>query len=209
MRLPPRPTIYEINTAVWLERLGRDGGRPLTLAEVPDAAWDAIAALPVDAVWLMGVWARSPAGLEIARADPGLDAGNRAALPDLRDADVIGSPYCVRDYVVDDRFGGRAALATARAALQARGVEMIRGVTYKKIDDAGLHISVGGKNTATSRVLQVDDVVICAGQEPRRDLLAELEAAGVSVHVIGGADVAAELDAKRAIDQGTRLAATL
>ena len=71
MRLPPRPTIYEINTAVWLERLGRDGGRPLTLAEVPDAAWDAIAALPVDAVWLMGVWERSPAGLEIARADPG------------------------------------------------------------------------------------------------------------------------------------------
>jgi hypothetical protein len=125
MRLPPRPTIYEINTAVWLERLGRDGGRPLTLAEVPGAAWDTIAALPVDAVWLMGVWERSPAGLEIARADPGLDAGNRAALPDLRDGDVIGSPYCVRDYVVDDRFGGRAALAAARAALQARGVGLI------------------------------------------------------------------------------------
>jgi hypothetical protein len=125
MRLPPRPTIYEINTAVWLERLGRDGGRPLTLAEVPDAAWDAIAALPVDAVWLMGVWERSPAGLEIARADPGLDAGNRAALPDLRDEDVIGSPYCVRDYVVDDRFGGRAALAGARAALVARGLGLI------------------------------------------------------------------------------------
>src|SRR6185436_2343393 len=125
MRLPSRPTIYEINTAVWLERLGRDGGRPLTLAEVPDAAWDAIAALPVDGVWLMGVWERSPAGLEIARADPGLDAGNRAALPDLRDGDVIGSPYCVRDYVVDDRFGGRAALAAARAALQARGLGLI------------------------------------------------------------------------------------
>jgi hypothetical protein len=125
MRLPPRPTIYEINTAVWLERLGRDGGRPLTLGEVPDAAWDAIAALPVDAVWLMGVWERSPAGLEIARADPGLDAGNRAALPDLRDGDVIGSPYCVRDYVVDDRFGGRAALAAARAALHARGLGLI------------------------------------------------------------------------------------
>ena len=125
MRLPPRPTIYEINTAVWLERLGRDGGRPLTLAGVPDAAWDAIAALPVDAVWLMGVWERSPAGLEIARADPGLDAGNRAALPDLRDGDVIGSPYCVRDYVVDDRFGGPAALAAARTALHARGLGLI------------------------------------------------------------------------------------
>ncbi len=73
----------------------------------------------------MGVWQRSPAGLEIARADPGLDAGNRAALPDLRDGDVIGSPYCVRDYVVDDRFGGRAALAAARAALDARGLGLI------------------------------------------------------------------------------------
>ena len=73
----------------------------------------------------MGVWERSPAGLEIARADPGLDAGNRAALPDLRDGDVIGSPYCVRDYVVDDRFGGRSALAAARAALQARGLGLI------------------------------------------------------------------------------------
>jgi 2,4-dienoyl-CoA reductase (NADPH2) len=96
-----------------------------------------------------------------------------------------------------------------RAALQARGVEMLRGVTYEQIDDAGLHITVGGKNAATRRVLEVDDVVICAGQESRRDLFAELQAAGVSVHLIGGADVAAELDAKRAIDQGTRLAATL
>src|SRR6478672_8957440 len=125
MRLPSRPTVYEINTAVWLERLGRGLGRTLALDEVPGEEWDAIAALPVDAVWLMGVWARSPAGLEIARADPGLDAGNRAALPDLRDGDVIGSPYCVRDYVVDDRFGGRAALAAARAALRARGLGLI------------------------------------------------------------------------------------
>jgi 2,4-dienoyl-CoA reductase (NADPH2) len=96
-----------------------------------------------------------------------------------------------------------------RAALQARGVEMIRGVTYEQIDDKGLHISIGSKTNAVPRVLQVDDVVICAGQESRRDLFAELQSAGVSVHLIGGADVAAELDAKRAIDQGTRLAATL
>ncbi len=125
MRLPPRPTIYEINTAVWLERLGRERGRPLGLAEVPRGAWDALAALPVDAVWLMGVWERSPAGLRIAQADPGLDAGNRAALPDLRAEDVIGSPYCVRDYVVDQRFGGPDALAAARAALADRGLALI------------------------------------------------------------------------------------
>jgi 2,4-dienoyl-CoA reductase (NADPH2) len=96
-----------------------------------------------------------------------------------------------------------------RAALQARGVEMIRGVSYEQIDEKGLHITVGSKSNAMPRVLQVDDVVICAGQEPRRDLFGELQAAGVPVHLIGGADVAVELDAKRAIDQGTRLAASL
>jgi hypothetical protein len=119
MRLPPRPTIYEINTAVWLRRLG------CTLGEEPAAVWDGLAALPVDAVWLMGVWERSPAGLAIAEADPGLDAGNRAALPDLRPEDVIGSPYCVRDYAVDARFGGAAGLAAARSDLAARGLGLI------------------------------------------------------------------------------------
>jgi hypothetical protein len=125
MRLPRRPTIYEINTAVWLQRLGRERGSALALDEVPAAEWDALAALPVDAVWLMGVWQRSPAGLRIALDDPALDAANRAALPDLRPEDVIGSPYCVRDYVVDERFGGPAALAAAREQLAARGLGVI------------------------------------------------------------------------------------
>jgi len=125
MRLPPSPTVYEINTAVWLERLGRERGRPLRLEEAPDAAWDWLAALPVDAVWLMGVWQRSQEGLRIALSDPGLGAGNRAALPDLRPADVIGSPYCVRDYVVDERFGGPQGLAAARQRLADRGLAVI------------------------------------------------------------------------------------
>jgi hypothetical protein len=109
MRLPARPTVYEINTAVWLARLGRERGRPLELGEVPDSEWDALAALAVDAVWLMGVWARSPAARAIALGEPGLLAGYRAALPDLREEDVIGSPYCVRDYLVDERLVGRTA----------------------------------------------------------------------------------------------------
>jgi hypothetical protein len=122
---PPRPTVYEINTAVWLERLGRERGRPLELDEVPAGAWDAITRLPVDAVWLMGVWQRSPAGLRIALANPEIDAGNHAALTDLRSEDVIGSPYCIRDYVVDERFGGRPALAVARQQLATRGLKLI------------------------------------------------------------------------------------
>ncbi|HKC26609.1 MAG TPA: NADPH-dependent 2,4-dienoyl-CoA reductase [Jatrophihabitans sp.] len=95
-----------------------------------------------------------------------------------------------------------------RSTLRNRGVETLRGVTYERIDDAGLHITFGA-NAARAQVLPVDDVVICAGQESRRDLLAELQASGASVHLIGGADVAAELDAERAINQGTKLAAAL
>ncbi|MEU5257314.1 NADPH-dependent 2,4-dienoyl-CoA reductase [Amycolatopsis sp. NPDC021455] len=92
-----------------------------------------------------------------------------------------------------------------RAALKAKRVEQIPGVTYERIDDDGLHITVDG----VPRLLEVDTVVVCAGQEPVRDLADGLRAAGLPVHLIGGADVAAELDAKRAIDQGTRLAAAL
>src|SRR5436190_22397555 len=73
----------------------------------------------------MVVWHRSPSGLAIALANPEIEAGNRAALPDLRAGDVIGSPYCVRDYVVDERFGGAAALASARAALAQRGLRLV------------------------------------------------------------------------------------
>lgn len=92
-----------------------------------------------------------------------------------------------------------------RAGLTAKQVKMMPSVEYRRIDDDGLHVAVGGKE----RTLPVDTVVICAGQEPLRDLLAPLEAAGHRVHLIGGADVAAELDAKRAIAQGTSLAAEI
>ncbi len=92
-----------------------------------------------------------------------------------------------------------------RLLLQKRGVHMIAGVDYRKIDDAGLHIRVDGQD----RLIEADTVVICAGQEPRRELVESLAAAGIATTLIGGADVAAELDAKRAIEQGTKLALTL
>ncbi len=93
-----------------------------------------------------------------------------------------------------------------RAGLRTKQVEMIPSVEYLRVDDAGLHISVGG---GEPQVLPVDNVILCAGQTPLRELQAELEAAGVTVHLVGGADVAAELDAKRAIDQGSRVAAAV
>lgn len=92
-----------------------------------------------------------------------------------------------------------------RTVLKNRKVEMLSGVQYLRIDDEGLHIQVGEQQ----QCLPVDQVIICAGQEPLKELQAGLQAAGKPVHIIGGADVAAELDAKRAIRQGAELAAVI
>lgn len=100
---------------------------------------------------------------------------------------------------------GRTTGWIHRTELRHRGVTMISGVGYDRIDDDGLHVTVDGEQ----HLLPVDTIVLCAGQEPRRDLYEELLAAGRPAHLIGGADVAAELDAKRAIRQGTELAAAL
>lgn len=89
-----------------------------------------------------------------------------------------------------------------RTTLLSRGVKMIPAVSYQKIDDVGLHVLIGGE----AQTLEVDNVIICAGQEPRRELVEPLRATGKTVHLIGGCDVAMELDARRAIAQGTRLA---
>ena len=92
-----------------------------------------------------------------------------------------------------------------RAALKKGNVTMLAGCTYDRVDDAGLHVTIDGE----ARVLAVDAVIVCAGQLPLRDLEEPLRAAGVTVHRVGGADVASELDAKRAIEQGTRVAMEL
>jgi 2,4-dienoyl-CoA reductase (NADPH2) len=95
-----------------------------------------------------------------------------------------------------------------RASLRAKGVHQHVGVNYERIDDAGLHVSFG-KDRGDRTVLDVETIVLCTGQESVSSLGAALAERGVSVHLIGGADVAAELDAKRAIKQGTELAARL
>ncbi len=96
-----------------------------------------------------------------------------------------------------------------RTSLKHRQVKMIPGVAYRRIDDEGLHVTITPKGAehGEDKILPVDSIIICAGQEPLRELQQGLKAAGLPVHLIGGADVAAELDAKRAIDQGSRLAA--
>jgi hypothetical protein len=122
---PANPVVHEIFTWIWLAELGNKDGRAITLADVPDDVWDDVARPGIDAVWLMGVWERSPIGAQIARTNPAMRAANRAALPGLTDADVVGSAYCIRDYVVDRRLGGEAGLALARAALARRGVRLM------------------------------------------------------------------------------------
>ncbi|MGA2956096.1 MAG: alpha-amylase family glycosyl hydrolase [Thermodesulfobacteriota bacterium] len=125
MNWPRYPIIYEINTWVWLQELSRKYGVPVTLDTVPAQEWDSLAGLQVDAVWLMGVWERSPVGIRIAMQDPGLLADFRRALPDFSAQDNVGSPYCVRRYVVDEHLGGRGGLAVARQRLAARGIFLI------------------------------------------------------------------------------------
>ncbi|SDZ10400.1 alpha-amylase family glycosyl hydrolase [Nitrosomonas sp. Nm33] len=119
------PLIYEINTWVWLGELGRNAARQHTLASVPDSEWDQIAALGFDAVWLMGVWERSPAGIAISMRNEGLLADFRRALPNFSPEDNVGSPYCVRRYVVDQHLGGPEGLVIARSKLAERGIRLI------------------------------------------------------------------------------------
>ncbi|WP_373635780.1 FAD-dependent oxidoreductase [Yoonia sp. SS1-5] len=110
-----------------------------------------------------------------------------------------------------EKLGKRLGKTTGwihRAALQMKNVQMIGGVNYERIDGDGLHVS-SGEGRENPRLIAADTIILCAGQVPERSLADSLIAAGRNVHVIGGADVAAELDAKRAIDQGTRLAASL
>ncbi len=106
------------------------------------------------------------------------------------------------------KFGGNLGKTTGwihRANLKKRNVQFINEVQYTKIDDQGLHYSKGDQ----SKILEVDNVIICAGQTPLKELYTALESSGKNIHIIGGADIADELDAKRAIDQGCRLAASL
>ena len=122
---PRYSKIYEINTWIWLSDLSQKYTNSINLTSVPASEWDAIAKYGFDAVWLMGVWERSPAGIAIANRNENLLADFRRALPDFHTQDNVGSPYCVRRYVVDQHLGGPDGLATARKALADRGLRLI------------------------------------------------------------------------------------
>jgi glycosidase len=122
--LRPHPHLYELNTWAWLEQLSMELGRPIELADVPDAHWDSIARRGFDIVWLMGVWVRSPESRRIALADRANFALYDRALPGWQPSDVICSPYAVVEYAPDPRIGTWDGLDRVRHKLRTRGMAL-------------------------------------------------------------------------------------
>ena len=169
-----QPYLYEINTWPWLHQLSVEAGRPVDLSTVPDERWAALADAGFDAVWLMGVWTRSAAGAAIALNNEELVESFHAVLADYGPEDVVGSPYCVADYQVDPRLGGRDGLAHSRAALARHGLGLVldfvpnhvapdhpwtrtnpelfvRGSSQDLEDDPGSFVAIGGSVLARGR----------------------------------------------------------
>ena len=173
---PRYPSMYEINTWVWLSDLSQKYGITVDLFSVPSAEWDAIAALGFDAVWLMGVWERSPAGIAIANQNKGLLDDFRRALPDFRTEDNVGSPYCVRRYVVDEHLGGPEGLAVARRELSKRGLNLLLDFVpnhvapdHPWVNDHPEYFIRGSANhiaTAPSSHMAVRGTVFACGRDP-------------------------------------------
>jgi glycosidase len=118
------PLLYEINAWAWLEQLSARLGRTIDLSGVPDAEWDSLAQLGFDAVWLMGVWQRSPVSRQISLDDPANVPDYDRALPGWTPADVVGSPYAVMQYVPDPRIGTWDSLDRVREKLHARKIAL-------------------------------------------------------------------------------------
>lgn len=121
MKHTPIPTIYEINTPIFLYEIGQRLGHPVTLADVPDTEWEMIARPGIDTVWFMGVWKRSQIAKDMAKGEEWL----KVALPDMKDEDLLGSAYSIQEYAVDELLGGNVGLAVARTKLAERGIKII------------------------------------------------------------------------------------
>jgi glycosidase len=125
MHARPHPTLYQVNTRVWLRELESGLGRPATLDDIPDAALDRIAATGFDWVWFLSVWQTGPAGQQISRSNPGWRSEFQHTLPDLREDDIVGSGFAITGYHVHEKLGGDAALARLRERLRRRGLRLM------------------------------------------------------------------------------------
>jgi len=173
---PRFPNLYEIGTWVWLADLSAKYGTFVELGSVPAAEWDAVARLGFDAVWLMGVWERSPAGIAIANRNQGLVEDFRKALPDFHPHDNVGSPYCVRRYEVDELLGGPGGLAAAREQLAKRGIRLILDFVpnhvapdhpwVKEQPEYFIHGSAADAQTDPASFLALTGGVFACGRDP-------------------------------------------
>jgi hypothetical protein len=171
--LRPHPHLYEINTWSWLEKLGARLGRAITLADVPDSEWDALARLGFDAIWLMGVWKRSPEARRIAleRATArGGSAPYDRALPGWKPEDILASPYAVADYVPDPRIGSWQAIDAVRGKLHERGVALFLDFVgnHTALDHPWIRRHPEFYINGTSEDYQRDPGSFCRVETPRR-----------------------------------------
>jgi glycosidase len=123
--MPRYPTLYQINTRVWLRRLSRAGSKPRTLAEVDETAIDELAERGFDWIWLLSVWQTGATGRAISRGNPEWRAEFNAVLPDLVEPDICGSGFAITDYTVSDELGGDSALGEFRERLARRGIRLM------------------------------------------------------------------------------------
>ncbi|CAN5523215.1 hypothetical protein BH10PLA2_BH10PLA2_15810 [soil metagenome] len=119
------PSLYQINTRIWLNELTTRLGHPIDLATIPEAELDALAEKGFDWVWLLGIWQTGDAGRQVSRSQAGWANDFRQALSDFRPEDVAGSPFAIQQYVVHREFGGPAALARLRMQLKDRGIRLL------------------------------------------------------------------------------------
>jgi glycosidase len=176
MAWPKHPIIYEINTWAWLEELGERRGQPVTLGNIPHEIWDDLEAVHADAVWLMGVWERSPIGRRIALAHDGLQADFRRVLPGFTSDDNVGSPYCVRRYMVDPHLGGPEGLAAARRELAGRGLRLMLDFVPNHVAPDHPWVAahpayfipgtVDDLSRAPEEFFGIDDAVFACGRDP-------------------------------------------
>jgi glycosidase len=125
MALPSYPSLYQINTRVWLTELSRDVGRPATLDDIPNADLDHLAEMGFDWVWFLSVWQTGLAGQRVSRTNPEWRKEFRETLPDLREEDIAGSGFAITGYTVHDQLGGDAALMQLRERLRQRGLRLL------------------------------------------------------------------------------------
>ena len=125
MSNPRYPSLYQINTRVWLTELSRALGKRATLDDIPDAELDRIAEMGFDWVWFLSVWQTGPAAQAISRANPEWRKEFQETLPDLREEDIAGSGFAIQNYTVHRDLGGDAALARLRQRLQKRGLKLM------------------------------------------------------------------------------------